>query len=198
MYKGIQRGDKNFRHFTFDENDFIVKDNVKYYKVNYGKSNLEGPDAEDETGYIDAPNIIVLGGKKPSFSNPVQSKPVIEEKPAEISNSEQEKETKSKPVSKKPQEQKRPVGRPKKVKPDTDQITTVSSEVSKALLSGLNTVKKEMFEYTVKEFVVKDVDTLKEQLNLLGSDGWEMCGFDTYRTLFTDIRIMAIFKKRVS
>lgn len=194
-YKGIQKGDKDYRHFTFDENDFIVKNNIRYYKVNYGKNKLEGPNAEDEIGYIDAPNIIVLGGKKPSFSNLVQPEPVVEEKPVEISNPEQEKETK---VSKKPQEQKRPVGRPKKIKPDTDQITTVSSEVSKTLLSGLNTVKKDIFEYTVKELVVKDIDTLKEQLNILGLDGWEMCGFDTYRTLFTDIRIMVIFKKRVS
>lgn len=198
-YKGIQRGDKNFRHFTFDENDFIEKNGTKYYKVNYGKSKFDGPDAEDEINYIDAPNIIVLGGKKPSFLNPVQQESVVKnqsvsEPVVEISNLEQDKGTEPKQASKKQQEQKRPVGRPKKTKPDACQMTT-SPEVSKILLSNMNLVKKNTFEYDIKFLDANDMNSLKEQLNELGTDGWELCGFDVCRTLFKDMKIMAIFKR---
>lgn len=198
---GIQKGDKDFRHFTFDEDDFIVKNNIRYYKVNYGKNKLEGPDAEDEIGYVDAANIIVLGGSKPSFLFHPQQNPIVEEKssPEPVSEpptSEKEKQSKSKTVPNKQPDQKKPVGRPKKIK--TDNPVETSQKSPKDVPSDLEMVKKEAFEYTIKELVAKDIDALKEQLNLLGSEGWEMCGFDTYKTLFTDIRIISIFKKRVS
>lgn len=197
-YTGIRRGDKDFRHFTFNENDFIIKDNIKYYKVNYGKNKLEGPDAEDEVGYIDASNIIVLGGNKPSFLNPVQQNSTIEEKTihesiVENSSPEQKKEVKSESSSKKSQDQKRSVGRPKKEKTNDGQINT-----SLETPNPHTEVKREAFKYTVRELVANDTDELEKQLNLLGSDGWEMCGFDTYKNLFTDIRIILILKKRVS
>ena len=69
--KGIAKGDKDLRHFTFDDNDYVEKEGQYYYKVNYGKNPLEGEGAEDEIGFIECDKVIPLGGQKPK---PIQNK----------------------------------------------------------------------------------------------------------------------------
>ena len=72
--KGIAKGDKDLRHFTFDDNDYIEKEGHYYYKVNYGKNPLEGEGAEDEIGFIECDKVMPLGGQKPKAIQPIQNK----------------------------------------------------------------------------------------------------------------------------
>ena len=66
IIKGIAKGDRDLRHFTFDdEKDVVVRGGVYYYNVNYGKNALEGEYGEDEHAYIECSKVIPLGGKKP-------------------------------------------------------------------------------------------------------------------------------------
>jgi len=64
--RGIAKGDKELRHFTFDDTDYTIRGGVYYYKVNYGKNTLEGEYAEDEIGFVECDKVIPLGGKKPA------------------------------------------------------------------------------------------------------------------------------------
>ena len=66
QFKGIRRGDSTFRHFTFDDQDVMVKGGITYYKANYGKNKLEGEYAEEEIVPIPCDQVMVLGGKKPN------------------------------------------------------------------------------------------------------------------------------------
>ena len=74
LIRGIEKGDKDLRHFTFDDEDYVVRGGIYYYKVNYGKNKLEGEAAEDEIGFVECSKVITLGGRKPSFIPGVEKK----------------------------------------------------------------------------------------------------------------------------
>lgn len=93
--------------------------------------------------------------------------PIIEKPNVEV------QKTTQKPTNKK-------VGRPKK----NDVMPVVVPDG----------VKK--FEYYVDEFHLGDVHELQRKLNELGENGWELCGFDSYKGLFTDVNLVGIFKRK--
>jgi len=171
--KGIAKGDKDLRHFTFDDNDYVVRGGVYYYKVNYGKNKLEGEYGEDEISYVECTKVIPLGGKKPkpipglvAKTKPVEQKPVVEE-----------------PV----QEVKKRGRKPKvdKVEPGTETIPVATSDTP-----GL-------YEYLVNEIKADNIEEFQDKLNRRGNEGWELCGFDTNRySLFGDIHIIVVFKRK--
>lgn len=174
VFKGIEKGDKDLRHFTFDEDDVVVKGGVHYYKVNYGKNKLEGEYAEDEIGYVACDKIIPLGGKRPS-KIPGKEKEVVS----------QEAETPTTPTE---MTQDGLKGR----KPRTTRATKTNAnmEISGAF-SGPG-----IFEYKVEEIKAAKIKELEKQLNEKGQEGWELCGFDTNKSLFGEIHIVAVFKRR--
>lgn len=171
LIKGIAKGDKDLRHFTFDdEKDVVVKGGVYYYKVNYGKNKLEGEYAEEEIGYVECSKVIALGGRKPK---PVGKEQPKAEQPIVVSEPEPKKR-----------------GR----KPKVETLTS-SSEVLpvQAMMDG----NPGTFEYLVSEIKVDHIEEFQDQLNMKGSEGWELCGFDTNRySLFGDIHIIVVFKRK--
>ena len=172
-FKGILKGDGSYRHFEFDEDDVIIKNSIPYYKVNYGKNPLEGPDADDEIQYIPCDKVMVLGGKKPKT-------PIKEEKTV--------KTTPVKPVKKEVKETK-----PKKT---TKAKKTVEEKSNTYPPQTEVYVSPEKFEYYVEELTVDEVDSLRNKLNELGDDGWELCGFDTNKSFLKSIHILVIFKRK--
>ena len=175
-FKGIQKGDQNFRHFTFDENDYIKKDGIYYYRVNYGKNKLEGPDAEDEIGYVPCAKVMPIGGKGPS------SIPGEEKKP-DTAPMQYMPPTPTPQQEVKPEPKKR--GRPAKVKalePSNEVLTTAPQE--------------EKFEYMVENLSMDNSEDLKRFLNDWGNDGWELCWFEPERSIFGSYKARAIFKRK--
>ena len=166
--KGIAKGDKDLRHFTFDDNDYIEKGGHYYYKVNYGKNPLEGEGAEDEIGFIECDKVMPLGGQKPKPIQPIQNK-------------DQQLESQSVQV----QVKKR--GRPAKTtKTSTNDVTIPVSTPG----------EPGTFEYTVSQFNIGDTVELTNRLNEMGNQGWEMCGFSPYKSLFGDAHIITVFKRK--
>lgn len=176
IIKGIAKGDKDLRHFTFDDGDFVVRGGVYYYKVNYGKNQLEGEYAEDEIGYVECDKIIPLGGRRP--------KPIPGRK-------QQVKEDVSAVIKEADSDEKPKRGRPAKAAkiPNKNESAVILPPGDEQ--SGSNT-----FEYLVTEIKVDDIESLQNKLNTAGSEGWEMCGFDTNKSLFGTIHIVAIFKRK--
>ena len=69
--RGIKKGDKDLRHFTFDDvDDVTIRGGVYMYKVTYDKNPLEGEYGDEEIGYIECDKVIPLGGKKPKSITP--------------------------------------------------------------------------------------------------------------------------------
>ena len=166
--KGIAKGDKDLRHFTFDDNEYVEKEGKYYYKVNYGKNPLEGEGAEDEIGFIECDKVIPLGGQKPKPIQPIQNK---------------DQQLESQPV----QVQVKKRGRPAKTtKTSTNDVTIPVSTPG----------EPGTFEYTVSQFNIGDTVELTNRLNEMGNQGWEMCGFSPYKSLFGDAHIITVFKRK--
>lgn len=163
---GIEKGDKDLRHFTFDDGDYEVRGGVYFYKVNYGKNKLEGEYAEDEISYVRCDKVIPLGGKKP--------KPIPQKK------TEVAQVVETKPVEEKPKR-----GRPSKVTklPETNEVIQVKQDGAV------------QYEYLVSEFEIDDALDLQKGLNKLGSEGWELCCCDFDKSLFTN-KVRTVFKRK--
>ena len=169
VIKGIAKGDKDLRHFTFDDEDYVVKGGVYFYKVNYGKNKLEGEYAEDEIGYVECDKVISLGGKRP---RPIPGREVKKETPADVAETPQ-KETKAK-------------------KPRTAKTTKLNANTERLeVFTGPST-----FEYKVDEIKASKIKDLEQQLNEKGQDGWEVCGMDTNKSLFGEIHIVVVLKRK--
>ena len=172
VIKGIERGDKDLRHFTFDDGDYVVRGGKYYYKVNYGKNKLEGEYAEDEISFVECTRVIPLGGKKP--------KPI----PELVAKMTPEVQT---PTPEVPVQEPKKRGRKAKVESSGDIAPEPGVYIQ---------VTPGMFEYTVNQFNFNDMEKLQSKLNEMGEQGWEMCGFSPYRPLFGDTHIVAVFKRK--
>ena len=172
--KGIAKGDKDLRHFTFDDGDYVVRGGVYYYKVNYGKNALEGEYGEDEIGYVECTKVMPLGGKKPK---PI---PGLEAKKAE-------------PVAAVQVPQQEEVQEPKKRgrKPKVDKIEPGTGTIPVATPGEPGT-----YEYLVDGIKGEDIQEIQGKLNERGNHGWELCGFDTSKPLFGDIHMIVVFKRK--
>lgn len=169
VIKGIAKGDKDLRHFTFDDEDYVVRGGVYFYKVNYGKNKLEGEYAEDEINYVECDKVIPLGGKRP---RPIPGREVKKETPVAVAETPQ-KETKTR-------------------KPRTTKVTKLNANTEQLeAFTGPGT-----FEYKVDKIKANDVKDLEKQLNLLGDEGWELCGMDSNKSLFGEVYIVVVFKRR--
>ncbi len=171
LIRGIKKGDKDLRHFTFDDGDYTERNGVYYYKVNYGKNKLEGEYAEDEIAYIECDKVICLGGRKPKTIPGREKAPVTETVNVVVKDTG----TVEKPKR----------GRPAKVtktEPGKETIP-VGGEVY-------------AYEYYVTELKITDVQTLQDELNNLGSNGWELCCYDVDKSLFSNTHIRMIFKRK--
>ena len=173
VIKGIERGDKDLRHFTFDDGDYVVRGGKYYYKVNYGKNKLEGEYAEDEISFVECTRVIPLGGKKP--------KPI----PELVAKMTPEVQIPTPEV---------PVQEPKK-RGRKAKVDAVGSEVPSSGAVILPDTPG-TFEYEVRQFTYANVGELNESLNKMGLQGWELCGFSPYKPFFEDPYIIAVFKRK--
>lgn len=167
--KGIAKGDKNLRHFKFDDEKIVYKGGVPYYEVSYGKNPLEGEYGEDETGYVACDKVIPLGGKRPRTVLSQKTEevvPVVPETP----------ETPIKEVKTR--------GR----KPKVSKVETTPETVHSA--------SSETFEYSVEQYNTGDLKEFQDKLNKKGLAGWDVCGFNPYKSLFGDTHIVVIFKRK--
>ena len=167
VIKGLQKGDKKLRKFTFNDEEYIEKNGKYYYKVNYGKNNLEGEYAEDEIDYIEVTQVIPLGGRKlkpiPELQKP---------EPVQVVNTEE-----------KPKR-----GRPPKVK---------TLEVSNQTIPVAPQDGIPKFEYHVDSLKVESAEKLKEILNSWGELGWELCWVEHQSIqLIGGPTLYCIFKRR--
>lgn len=170
--RGIAKGDKELRHFTFDDTDYTIRGGVYYYKVNYGKNTLEGEYAEDEIGFVECDKVIPLGGKKPK-PIPGREKPPVTETVNVV--------VKDTGVVNKPKR-----GRPAKVIK-----TEPGKETIPVAVEGTSA-----YEYYVAEMKITNTQELQDGLNELGSQGWELCCYDVDRSLFSNVHIRMIFKRK--
>lgn len=177
-YKGIARGDSAYRHFTFDDTDVLEKDGDMLYKVNYGKNALEGDYAEDEIGYVRCSDVIFLGGKKPDLPQP------------------QNKQTETVPEKTKPVKVAKTEKKSAKTKKTKEKVVETPAIKILEQPEWNPTIGQCIFEYTYKEFHTEDIKRLQELLNVYGNEGWEMCGFDTNKSLLGEMSIFAVFKRR--
>ena len=171
VLKGLQKGDKKIRKFTFDDEEYIEKDGKYYYKVNYGKNSLEGEYAEDEIDYIEVTQVIPLGGKK------LKPIPELQKPTAAVAPQEPQPQQVEKPKR----------GRPPKIK------TLEGSNETIQVATQEGTPK---FEYYVTELTFTNSANLQELLNKLGEEGWELCGFEGSRNMFAATHIVAVFKRK--
>lgn len=180
LYKGIEKGDQKFKHFTFEENDFIIKNGVPMYKVNYGKDKLEGDTAEDVYGFVKCENVMFIGPRPKSIPTGAgtiqtpQPKPQVQKQPQTV--------TEQQPVAKKSTAKKETTKTTRKKKEDIVVVST-GADVSR-------------FEYITQTFTLSDSNDFQDSLNKLGDDGWEMCGFDTSKGLIGPIQIFTVFKRK--
>lgn len=173
LIRGIAKGDDSLRHFTFDDEDYVVRDGIYYYKVNYGKNKLEGEDAEDEIGFVECNKVIALGGKKP---NPIPGLEKKDNSPMQYLPPNTTPTTATEPKKR---------GRPAKavkLEPGSEVLDVATNPGT--------------FEYFVTLIDANDVTEFQNKLNDLGQKGWELCGFDTNKTLFGSIHIVAVFKRK--
>ena len=172
VIKGIAKGDKDLRHFTFDDGDYVVRGGIYYYKVNYGKNKLEGEYGEDEISYVECSKVIPLGGRKPKPIPELAAKNEPIYQPVEEPGSQEVKKRGRKP-------------KVDKVESSSETIPVATSDTP-----GL-------YEYLVNEIKADNIEEFQDKLNRRGNEGWELCGFDTNRySLFGDIHIIAVFKRK--
>lgn len=167
ILKGLQKGDNKLRKFTFNDEEYVEKDGRYYYKVNYGKNKLEGEYAEDEIGYVEVSKVLTLGGMKPKPIPELQTP-----EPVQVTVAKQDEKPKR--------------GRPPKVKSQE-----VSNETYPVAQPGAA-----KFEYFVTGLDAKDEKELQNKLNSLGQEGWEMCGMESIRSLFGNIHIVVVLKRK--
>ncbi len=173
VLKGLQKGDKKIRKFTFDDEEYIEKDGKYYYKVNYGKNSLEGEYAEDEIDYIEVTQVIPLGGKK--------LKPIPElQKPTAVAA---------------PQEpQLQQVEKPKRGRPP--KVTKLDPGTGTLPVKTVLEEGDVQFEYLVENVDIDEPKTLKDTLNSWGALGWELCWMESIRNIFGGTKATAIFKRK--
>lgn len=193
IYKGIARGDSSYRHFTFDDTDVLERDGDKMYKVNYGKNTLEGDYAEDEFGYVRCSDVIFLGGKKPNL--PQSQEDSVEITPGKTFESPKDTNLSIKSEFTKTVKTEKKSTKPKKTKGKVAKEESVAPKILEQP-EWKQSYDQCIFEYTYKEFHTEDIKHLQELLNMYGNEGWEMCGFDTNKSLLGEMSIFAVFKRR--
>lgn len=196
---GIDKTDKSFRHFEYD--DERMYGNPQKYKVLYEESGDFGEilcsnvlpikkSTNTRNNFLDIP---LYKNKK---DNVIKSEPmsvveeiikdVTEENKTELS--EEKKKTKTSKLKVK-----------KEAKENIKETIVVSEEPNSTIVNSL----PKSYEYDiividnisyVDDIKNKVVDNIKNKLNEMGKDGWELCGFQIVQKVFVSQAII-IMKK---
>lgn len=209
---GFDKRDPDMRKFYYDDSS-VLTSNPPKYKIWY-------VDDITDIDYVDVSQIFVFKsvppddeiygklGISPGFVAP---QPIIIETPQPKNEVKQITPTvESKPLPKfepdfedtKPVQRKR--GRPRKNKPteteqknpvQTTNITTTDTHTS-IRLDVPKTNEKVIYK-VIDDIDLSDVEEFNDKLNELGKDGWDMCGFETYRVgiIQPEVKCICIFKK---
>lgn len=191
---GFDKSDPNYRKFYFDDSQ-VLTSNPPKYKIWY-------VDDESDIDFIECSKVFYLKPaqvQKQEHVEPIQET-TVKVKPVEspqltLSNSTYlEKSTIAQPETPKitvdlnqvniiPKKKR---GRPKKDKV-VEEVYKETDNISNSKLS---------YEYKVIDEYLKDGVELETILNEHGDDGWELCGFEIYKTGLTKQNtILCIFKR---
>lgn len=176
---GFNRTDPTSRKFYYDDSQ-VLTSNPPKYKVTY-------VDNENDIDYVECSKVFYL---KPANIEDYkkQSQSRLKSTPAKKTV---EKTKKTEPtiaeVSNTKETLKKRGGRKKK---DVGVVDTTSDGVSVSATSlpatqaviQVDNVVGLKFEYKVLDESFENTEELQNTLNELGESGWELCGFETYRT----------------
>lgn len=173
---GMDRTDRNFRKFEYDDERKYGNPGAEMFKVLYEETGMFGEvlcsnvisikkSNNTKNHFLDIP---VYGDVK---TKPIEIKPInvepIDVKPVEVNTtSEGKKKTKSSKTKK------------------TTPLTGEAIEIKETTLGVTQTLPKS-YEYDV--LVVDNIsytEDIKYKLNEYGKDGWEVCGFQIVQKLF--------------
>lgn len=174
LYIGFSKSDFQSRKFYYDD-ELVLTSNPPRYKITY-------VDDETDIDYIDCSDVFCLKPVKPKSEQVVkkENKKTITEPTNTISSNIDSTQT-DKQVDKISIEQKENI-----LKIDTPNVPQ-HLDLKVDLVS--------IFEYKViNEQFVDDIN-LEHMLNKHGEDGWELCGFNMYRTGISKTNIICILKK---
>jgi hypothetical protein len=198
---GIDKTDKNYRHFEYD--DERMYGNPQVYKViyeetgNYGEvlcSNVVSIKKSNNTynHFLDIPKYDDVKKEDDVFKSELTSD-VKEEKSVElIKPLEEKKKTKSSKTK-------------TSVKATTSKSDMVKTEETKSSIEYANIstpVVPKSYEYDIIvidnvsyiEDIKDKINGVKDKLNELGKEGWEVCGFQTVQKVFA-CQIVIIIKR---
>lgn len=165
---GFSRQDPESRKFYFDDSQ-VLTSNPPKYKIWY-------VDDETDIDYIECSKVFYL---KPAKIERNKPKPVVKKE-------EPQQPITSEPIviETKPETPKKKPGRKKKVSTSTDILPTPtpSMDILPTPTTSVIFDKNITYEYKVIDESFENTEDLQDTLNGLGEDGWELCGFETYRT----------------
>ena len=178
---GIDKTDKTYRHFEYD--DERRYGNPQVYKVLYEESGVFGEVLCSNVISIKKSNnvhnhfldIPIYGDSKQEVSKPKQTvdvKETVVETKQQVVIEEKKKTKSSKTKSN------------KKVEIQNENVEEVKFKGAPFDINQM-TFSPKSYEYDV--FVIDNVsnaDDIKNKLNELGKDGWEVCGFQTMQKVF--------------
>ena len=179
---GIDKTDKTYRHFEYD--DERRYGNPQVYKVLYEESGVFGEVLCSNVISIKKSNnvhnhfldIPIYGDSKQEVSKPKQTvdvKETVIETPQQVVIKEEKKKTKSSKTKSN-----------KKVEITNENVEEVKIKGDPFDINQM-TFSPKSYEYDV--FVIDNVsnaDDIKNKLNELGKDGWDVCGFQTIQKVF--------------
>ena len=197
---GFDKNDPECRKFYFDD-DMVLTSNPPKYKIWY-------VDDETDIDYVPCADVFFLRPvniEKEHVQTPIKVKKetksqILTSPSTEVSTIHVPEPPKTtiqiddvefvkngKPVEIKTEPKKR--GRKKKEQEkNVDNVQTVQNNVEVHV--------KPEFEYKVIDEYLNDVDDLENMLNTYGRDGWELCGFEIYKTgIYKQTSILCILKR---
>lgn len=181
---GISKLDSSFRHFYFDDSH-VLTSNPPKYKIWYVD------DEEKEIKFINCSDVIAIKNAPDEMQvdkTPVQPEPVKingdnlttqNPSPIKVESSDITATIKIEEPKKEPKKR----GRKKKE-------TTTQTPSTQIIVNS-------KYEYKVIDEELYDDEELETILNEYGDEGWEVCGFETYKDKFitNTVRIICILKR---
>lgn len=182
---GIDKTDKTFRHFEYD--DERKYGNPLVYKVLYEESG--------SFGEILCSNVISIK-QSTNTHNHFLDIPIYGETKPEVEVIKKETIIETPKVSEVVEEKKKSKSTKQKTTKKSVPLAGTVVEVNEPVIELSPTLHKS-YEYDILIVDVSDVKEIKDRLNEFGHHGWEVCGFQTVQKMF-GCQAIFIMKKGVN
>lgn len=175
IYIGFDKTDLSSQKFYFDDSE-ILTSNPPKYKVWY-------VDDEHVIDYVTCSNVFKLkpapADKQKEFikEETVVQVPIINEQKNITSNSKESTNIKVEPIETKAEiKESEPIAKKKPGRKKKEHV--IETPISTTVIT--NEIRK--FEYKVLNEYFNSADDIENMLNEHGKDGWELYGFEIYKT----------------